>query len=393
MRNAIDIAIVGGGLAGGLIAFALSQRRPDLRLALIESGATLGGEHTWSFHDADVSEQGMALLAPLVVHRWPSQRVEFPGHSRTLSTGYNSISSSRFNAVLKERLGGAVMLNAAVEKISPEQVDMRSGDKLPAGAVIDCRGQTQSPHLALGFQKFVGQTVRLAAPHGLDAPVIMDATIPQIDGYRFFYVLPLDESTLLIEDTRYADGPALPADVFRSEIAAYAAARGWTIETVEREEEGVLPIALAGDIEAFWRAETNGAEGPVARGGMRAALFHPLTGYSLPDAVALALKIAGTDDMSAPALYALTRDFSVQTWRARSYYRLLTRMLFMAAAPEKRYRVLERFYRMPEALIERFYAGRSTLADKARLLAGKPPVPVTKAVRVLNEASAFSRAP
>ena len=65
----------------------------------------------------------------------------------------------------------------------------------------------------------------------------------------------------------------------------------------------------------------------------------------------------------------------------------------MAAAPQNRYRVLERFYRMPEGLIERFYAGRSTLADKARLLAGKPPVPVTKAAQVLNEASAFARTP
>jgi lycopene beta-cyclase len=393
MRNAIDIAIVGGGLAGGLIALALRQRRPELRLALIESGATLGGEHTWSFHDGDVSGEGATLLAPLVVHRWASQRVEFPEYTRTLPAGYNSITSERFDSILKDKLGVAVRLDQAVEKLSPQHIQFKSGETMTAGAIIDCRGELKSPHLALGFQKFVGQAVRLAAPHGLAAPIIMDATIPQLDGYRFFYVLPFDDRTLLIEDTRYADGPVLSADVFRAEIAAYAAARGWKIETVEREEEGVLPIALAGDIEAFWDDAPAGAEGHVARGGMRAALFHPLTGYSLPDAVALALAIAETDDLSAPALYALTRDFSVRTWRSRSYYRLLTRMLFMAAEPEKRYRVLERFYKMPEALIERFYAGRSTLADKARLLAGKPPVPVTKAARVLNEASAFSRAP
>ena len=45
--------------------------------------------------------------------------------------------------------------------------------------------------------------------------------------------------------------------------------------------------------------------------------------------------------------------------------------------------MLARFYRLPEALIERFYAGRSTGADMARVLAGKPPVPVLAAVAAL----------
>ena len=35
------LTIVGGGLAGGLIAFALSERRPDVRVSLIERRAAL----------------------------------------------------------------------------------------------------------------------------------------------------------------------------------------------------------------------------------------------------------------------------------------------------------------------------------------------------------------
>ncbi len=359
-----DLAILGGGLAGGLTALAVRRRRPDIRVTLIEAGPRLGGEHTWSFHDTDLSPDEMALVEPLISYRWASQVVKFPAHERRLSTGYNSISSSRFHDY----------------------------ETLNAKAVLDCRGAVSSPHLRLGFQKFVGQELRLAAPHGLDAPVIMDAAVPQADGYRFIYVLPFDERTVLIEDTRYSDGPDLSADLFRKEIAGYAAERGWRVEKVLREEEGVLPIALGGDIEAFWDAAPQGAEDDVARAGMRAALFHPLTGYSLPDAVALALKIASQRDFSGDALYRLTREHATERWRERSYYRFLTRMLFLAAAPEKRYRVLERFYRMPQALIERFYAGRSTMADKARILIGKPPVPVMKAARVMREESVMERA-
>ena len=53
-------------------------------------------------------------------------------------------------------------------------------------------------------------------------------------------------------------------------------------------------------------------------------------------------------------------------------------------SPE-RYRVLERFYRLPEPLIGRFYAGRSTFADRLRILAGRPPVSVRRAVAAVME--------
>ena len=58
-------------------------------------------------------------------------------------------------------------------------------------------------------------------------------------------------------------------------------------------------------------------------------------------------------------------------------------MLFGAAEPAERYRVLQRFYRLSPTLVQRFYAGRSTRADQLRILAGRPPVPVHRAVRAL----------
>ena len=47
--------------------------------------------------------------------------------------------------------------------------------------------------------------------------------------------------------------------------------------------------------------------------------------------------------------------------------------------------MLERFYGLSEGLVRRFYAGRSTLLDKARILTGKPPVPIRRALRELRE--------
>ncbi|WP_363323310.1 hypothetical protein [uncultured Tateyamaria sp.] len=41
---------------------------------------------------------------------------------------------------------------------------------------------------------------------------------------------------------------------------------------------------------------------------------------------------------------------------------------------------------MPEALIERFYAGRLTPLDRLRIVTGKPPIPVRDALPCLREA-------
>jgi lycopene beta-cyclase len=73
-----------------------------------------------------------------------------------------------------------------------------------------------------------------------------------------------------------------------------------------------------------------------------------------------------------------------RAWDRRGFYRMLDAMLFRAAEPEERYRILERFYRLDPGLIARFYAGRSTMTDKARILMGKPPVPVARALAAIR---------
>jgi len=199
-------------------------------------------------------------------------------------------------------LGGAIMFNAKVRDVGANEVTLDNGDRLTARCVIDGRGPSASPHLDLGFQKFVGLELRLEKPHGLATPTIMDADISQDDGYRFVYTLPFTDDTVLIEDTYYADGPALDIDAIKLKIADYAARRGWTIRETIRCEEGTLPILLGGDIDRFWADRDN----PAARIGLRACLFHPTTGYSLPEAVRTAdalvrLPELTTQSAAAPA--------------------------------------------------------------------------------------------
>lgn len=380
-----DVVLVGGGLANGLIALRLKARRPALKVVMVERDAVVGGQHTWCHFASDVAPDITATLAPLIVHRWDGYEVRFPAHRRGLTTPYLAITSERLHEVVTAVLREDAWLGVGVESVTPGRVGLTDGRVLETPCVIDGRGARSSPRLALGWQKFLGQEVELAAPHGLTRPIVMDATVDQLDGYRFLYVLPFSPTRLLIEDTRYADGPALDRERLRADIAAYAAGQGWTIASVAREEDGILPIALAGDIDGFW------AEAPAGlpQVGLRAALFQPTTGYSLPDAARLAAEIAALPELTTATVRACAEARSKTEWKARGFYRLLNRMLFRACAPERRYRVLERFYRLRQPLVERFYAGRANPLDKLRVLSGKPPVPVGAALAVLTESSAF----
>jgi lycopene beta-cyclase len=370
-----DLVLAGGGLANGLLAWRLRTLRPELRILLLEGGEHIGGKHTWSFHDSDLTPAQRAWIAPLVSNRWPRYEVAFPDLARTLEGGYASIASSDFARVIEAALGPALLTQVRIASVTPTTVTLADGRSIHARAVIDGRGMRSTNRLSLGYQSFLGQELRLAAPHGLTAPVIMDAGVEQQDGYRFVYLLPFGPERVLVEDTHYVDSAAWEPQRLRANIAAYAQARGWHIADVLREEHGSLPIVLAGDFDAFW---DDLAGQPSS--GLRAGLFHPTTGYSLPHAVRLAEHVTSMSELDAPQLFAAIREDARREWRGQRFFRLLNRMLFLAGRPEQRWRVMQRFYRLPAPLIARFYAGRLRLGDKARLLSGKPPVPVAQAL-------------
>ncbi len=314
-------------------------------------------------------------MAPLVEYHWPWHEIRFPRRRRRLPGSYHSLLSERLHAALAPLLGDQLITGAEVGELRPDGVALADGRSFSAPAVIDGRGNPGSHALDIRFQKFLGQELRLARPAGLEGPILMDATVPQLDGFRFMYTLPLAADRLLVEDTRYSDTPAIDAHEMREAIAGYAVAQGWQPLAVEREEQGALPVVLGGDLGAYL------AEQPqLPRSGIRAGLFHYTTGYSLPEAVRLADDLAALPELRSASLASRIRARSFALWRRGGYFRLLNRMLFLAGPPEERYRMLEHFYRLPAELIERFYAGRPTWSDRVRILSGRPPVSVGRAL-------------
>jgi lycopene beta-cyclase len=366
---AFDYVLVGGGLQNALLALALRARRPAARVALVEREATLGGNHTWSFHVGDVPETAREWVDPLVTRRWPAYDVRFPGLERTLQHAYATIPSDRVDAVVRERLAGApgceVIAGEAAVAVSARTVRLEGGRTLEGTLVVDARGPGRRPTSGgAGFQKFVGLELRLERTAAPTRPVVMDATVPQSDGFRFVYVLPLAEDRVLVEDTYFSDDDLLDREALRERALAYARENGLAPFSVVREEQGVLPLPWTGPLPR--------PEGSPLVAGFAGGFFHPVTGYSFPVAVRLASLLASLPAERAfgPELEAFARRHRAQA----RFAHLLNWLMFQAYPPPSRWRVLERFYReMPEDTIRRFYALDTTVKDRARLLLGRPP--------------------
>lgn len=383
-KNA-DVVIAGGGLAACVLALRLSEG--GLKVAIVEAGEQICGNHTWSFHRTDLAPRDYERLRPVVVHEWSGQKVLFPRYARSLTTPYASITSDALRKAVRASGNIETIENTKVEELRESSVMLDSGGEIDAPCVIDGRGFVTDDALKLGFQKFVGVEVELGMPHGEEIPTIMDASVDQKDGYRFFYVLPLSPTRVLIEDTRYSDEGTLDFEAVHADVLAYAANRGWVVKELIRTERGILPITLAHDVVAYWDRIPQ----HVAPVGLRAALFHPTTGYSLPMAVETANLIAGLGRaLTTAAVRKAVQDYALRRSQEQAFFRFLNRMLFQAAKPRKRYLVMQRFYGLRQSLIQRFYAGQIGPTDKLRIVTGKPPVPIQKALRCVSETRALA---
>jgi lycopene beta-cyclase len=377
------LILVGAGLASAVIVQRLSRLSRPPKILVLEASDVPFGEHTWSFHLADLTTFDLNWMEQLIAHRWAGQSVRFKAFRRDLTSGYASLTSESVTKALAKNANLTLKTNSAITRIATNHIMLANDKKLTADCIIDARGFRPSEAMALGFQKFVGLEVETEVPHGLINPIIMDASVDQRDGYRFIYVLPFSPTRMLIEDTRYSDDDVLDLQALTRDISAYAGEQNWQIARIVRQEHGVLPIALAHDFERFWDEQPGG----IPQVGMRAGLFHPTTGYSLPEAVRIANLIADAWPIESAVLAERIRKYALARWRQQRFYRFLNRMLFRAAIPERRHLVLQRFYTLQQPLIERFYAGHTRFSDMARILVGKPPVPIIRALLCLRERS------
>lgn len=394
--QSIKFVVVGAGLSGLILAWRCLSSNPNVSVIIIDSNHIIGGDHTWSFNINDIESSLHEWIEPFIAHTWEKYDVKFKGYSRRLNIPYCTGNSKSLRACVDPFIKSGrlkLILDTEVIKLTSFDVTTVSGEKLTGDYIFDARGFIFDDNIKLGIQKFYGKTIETVKPHNLKYPIIMDATVAQNDGYRFIYCLPFSKNQILIEDTYYSDGLNFDQDKYNKRIDKYIEANNWTEHKVIREEKGILPITLAVDSKLIEKRGLENKE-PI-KIGMRGNFYHPVTGYSFPDSVRLASKISRTinscDKNKLVNLDLEIRKYKLLLYRRDRYFRLLNRLLFKASLPSKRHLVLQRFYTLSESLIKRFYEGDLHKKDKLRILIGKPPVPVLKALYFFSERAFVAR--
>ncbi len=361
-----DYILVGGGLQNGLITLAVLHACPQARIALVEQNNRLGGNQTWSAHALDVPCGAYAWMEPLFERRWKCYEVVFPGLRRLIHRAYGTIPADRLDRVVREELSKnracRLYTGRTATRLTSHEVELDHKERLHAQTVIDARGLELrvNLHETSGYQKFLGLEVLLDKPWDTNHPIVMDATVEQIDGYRFMYVLPFSDRRVLVEDTCFSNHPEYDDSKARVHIEKYLYNRGIKILKTVRQETGVLSMP--------WGKSTclN-----FLTAGWRGGWFHPATGYSMPAAVRLAGMVA-EDAPKRPDRHKVGRLIKKLSIQMR-FARRLNQMLFRWIRPERRVEIFERFYRLPSDTITRFYAMDTNFMDRIRIMVDRPP--------------------
>lgn len=370
-----DVIIVGGGLSGCLLFYFLKKRFPHFKIALFEKN-NLCGNHTWSLHNGDVPVSLQKEFNELLSMTWSSYDVYFPEYSRHLHSGYASLFSSDLaQKITAVQTSEDVICEQTSVEVKSETTVQVGETTWTAHWVVDCTGWRELTG-PLGYQKFVGLELEFPSKHNLKDPILKDVRVPQTDGYRFMYALPFSDTKLLLEDTYYSNSPELDHQKCEEEILSYARQYFPGDFKILRREEGCLPLCLS---------QQKMTEYKTLRLGAASLFYHPVTGYSIPQTLQMLEQLMNgfAKKLSAAEMLLAQTKFYEQKAASLSFLLMLNRMLFLAAAPEKRYIVLQRFYKLPEELIHRFFRGEVVAKDQFRILIGKPPVSVLKALKAI----------
>ena len=356
------ILIAGGGVAGCLAALAMARHRPEVPLLIVEEGERFGGDHFYAAFGAELADDAAALVASLAEQRWPGFYVAFPGASRKLKGDSLGFGAAALHAAMVEALDPKqYRLGTRIVAVREDALVLDGGEELKAEGALDARGAANLSMLELLYEARLEREYRTPGPHGVDRPVLVDATVGQTGGLGYVQVMPLGADRLLIAEVMVAER-GQPDEQARARLDHYATLRGWSGAKLEAERSLARPLPMGGDFSAFWRI--GGAR--VAKLGLRGGFIHPVTGRTVADAARLGLLLTRQRDFSGAALHDVFEEEARQQWKSREPLRAITRQL-AESPPEERRSLIERLYRLDPALIGRFHAGDLGMIDRLRV--------------------------
>jgi lycopene beta-cyclase len=361
-RGARDgVLIAGGGVAGCLAALALARLRPDVPLLIVEERERFGGAGPQLVFADGLEGEARALAEAAADMSWPGLYLAFPGYSRKLKGALASIGGEALHEIMIEALRpDQYRLGTKVVAVRDDALVLDGGETIKAEGALDARGAANLSMLELLYEARTERDVRLKAPHGVDRPVLIDATVPH-GGLGHMQVVPLSDDRLRIADVAVSEAAQSDAEA-AARIEGYMAKRGWRGARTEVERAVSRPLPIGGDFASFWRI--GGAR--VAKLGLRGGFLDPLTGTTAADALRGGVLLAGQREHSGAALHDVFEAAARQAWRKREPRRAVNAAIAQGSA-EARRALRERLYALDAGTVTRFLAERTGLTDRLRV--------------------------
>lgn len=367
MNRPFDIAFVGAGLSAMSLAVRLATLPNPPRLLLIDPLAHPLRDRTWCHWQLDDDPFSSAIT-----HRWNRWTIRTDTRSTTSESEtmpYVRIPSDRFHTLASEKLSvsraATILRGVSVTALETHPghtvLHLSDGQCLQADWVFDTRPPKDNS--APWRQIFRG--LELHSPEArIDTGTVtlMDFQCAGPEGIRFFYILPLDPHTALVEDTWLIPCGKTPS-FSDSDILAHASkhlcAKHWQIL---HSEEGDLPMGH------FPSASENATR--ILPWGTPAGAVRASSGYAY-SRIQRASAAMATHWARHQRPDPRTRHESpLLSWMDRVFLRVMSRQ--PARIPECFHSLFARV--PPEALI-RFLESRPRLSDILQVMRALPPAP------------------
>ena len=374
MKPDYDIVFAGAGLSGLSLAARLATLPDPPRMLLVDPRQDESSDRTWCHWQL---REG--IFADAITHRWHCWKVR-DGHNAARAssqdTPYVRIPSDRFRQIALRKIAACprteVLRGTSVASIEEDSdravVQLSDGRRIESSWVFDSRPlQNDNAPWRQIFRGFELQSPE--AKLDTSAVTLMDFQSAGPEGIRFFYVLPLDAHTALVEDTWLVPSEKSP-DFTDEKIISYAAQHlspaNWQIR---HREEGNLPMGSFPSMCSAAKRNHRIIPWGTAAGAVRASSGYAFSRIqAASERMATAWQRTGRPDQSA------VHSSRLLDWMDRVFLRATTNQ--PERLPEYFVRLFQRV--PPEALV-RFLESEPRPADILQVMRALPIGPFLRA--------------